>query len=300
MATRKIEIVELAKITPDANQPRKSFDAARLADLIGSIREHGIINPIVVEKWSGGGYLLVDGERRYRAAKELKLKEVPVIIEEPMKPLDRLIQQFHLQEQHQGWSAVEKAIAVHRLAEEMAMTPTQVAKLLSLPPTTIGQYIAFASLIHRKDFEKNEVPLIYSNAIVSTRNAIKNHYKKHNEEFSKEDEANIELSIIKRIKSGEITRRSEISKLRDIAFANVKEFRKFLTSEKKSLDELFTETSAKRNALMRDITYKVSFFGTQVGNAIAMDLGPSFEGAGKSRIKKLHADIGLLIRTFKD
>lgn len=165
-------MILVSKIVADSEQPRRNFDAERLKDLMNSINTHGIRSPLIVESFPDGTYLLEDGERRYRAAKELGLKEVPAYITEPKKSVDRLIMQFHLQEQHQGWSALEKAAAVSKLATELGLSPLQMGKLLSLPPRTMSNYIAFGSLIKQKEFEKSEIPVDFADKIRAAKTTI--------------------------------------------------------------------------------------------------------------------------------
>ena len=77
---KEIEIT-VSDIIPNPLQPRKTFDADKLAELTESIKEHGVIQPLIVRK-NGAKYEIVAGERRWRAAKTAKLKTVPVIVRE--------------------------------------------------------------------------------------------------------------------------------------------------------------------------------------------------------------------------
>ena len=72
----------ISQVESCASQPRKQFDPESLADLADSIREHGIIQPLLVRPLETGGYQLVAGERRWRAARMIGLTEVPVVIKE--------------------------------------------------------------------------------------------------------------------------------------------------------------------------------------------------------------------------
>ena len=72
--------LSLNEIEPNRDQPRKHFDEAALSELSESIAMHGVIQPLLVRPISDGGYQLIAGERRWRAAKKAGLKEVPVII----------------------------------------------------------------------------------------------------------------------------------------------------------------------------------------------------------------------------
>ena len=74
--------VMLADIYPNEDQPRKNFDETALAALVESIKKHGIITPLVVTPRPDGKYMIIAGERRYRAAKEAGLLSVPVFVRE--------------------------------------------------------------------------------------------------------------------------------------------------------------------------------------------------------------------------
>ncbi|MFO0970859.1 MAG: ParB/RepB/Spo0J family partition protein [Candidatus Saccharimonadales bacterium] len=78
-ASDQIEHLPLQKLSPDPQQPRKHFDQESLAELAASIRQHGIIQPIIVAK-SGDGYIIIAGERRFRAAELIDLQKVPAIV----------------------------------------------------------------------------------------------------------------------------------------------------------------------------------------------------------------------------
>ena len=79
-------MVRLSEIEPNKGQPRKTFDENALAELADSIREHGIIQPLLVRKLDNGGYQLVAGERRWRASRMIGLDEVPVVIKDLSYP----------------------------------------------------------------------------------------------------------------------------------------------------------------------------------------------------------------------
>ena len=75
----QVSHVAVSRLTPDPQQPRKHFDEEALAGLAASIKQHSIVQPLVVAK-NGSDYIIIAGERRYRAAQLLQLKEVPVIV----------------------------------------------------------------------------------------------------------------------------------------------------------------------------------------------------------------------------
>jgi len=245
--------IELSKIHPDENQPRKDFNAARLADLISSIKAHGILNPLVVEEHAGGQFMLVDGERRYRASKELGLRKVPVIIIPELAPQDRLIKQFHLQEQHEGWSATEKAVAIGQLSEEMKLTPVRMAKLLSIPERTIRDYVGFWNMMSREEFVQNEIPISYAGYITAARQRAKKIYESTFEkEFIQEKQQAVESQLIAQIKSGEVRVKTDITKLTDAFVQDPTTIEAFIKG-RGTVTKLYLESNAKVARNVRNV-----------------------------------------------
>jgi len=122
------DMLNVADIEPNRNQPRVIFDEASLQELADSIREVGIIQPIIVRtQTSGGRYQIVAGERRWRAAQLAGLSEVPVIIKELS---DREMAELALIEnlQREDLDAVEEAEGYRYLMSEYSMTQEQVAE----------------------------------------------------------------------------------------------------------------------------------------------------------------------------
>lgn len=122
----RIHRVSLQSIRPSRLQPRKEFGRDALQDLIDSIREHGIIQPLIVRK-SDGGHELIAGERRWRAAAELGLTEVPVIIR---RSSDLELLELSLIEnlQREDLNPIEEAHGYARLAEEFHLRQEDIAQ----------------------------------------------------------------------------------------------------------------------------------------------------------------------------
>src|SRR5438552_7531534 len=77
-----LQEIEVERIAPNPRQPRQSIDEAQLAELAESLRTHGVLQPLVVARGTDGGYTLVAGERRWRAARLAGLKTVPAVVKE--------------------------------------------------------------------------------------------------------------------------------------------------------------------------------------------------------------------------
>ncbi|MGO0063914.1 ParB/RepB/Spo0J family partition protein [Brevibacillus fluminis] len=118
----------VAKIRPNPYQPRREFDAAALQELAESIKEHGIISPLIVRK-SIKGFELVAGERRLRAAKEAGLAKVPIIVKEYT---DQQLMEIALIEnlQREDLNPLEEAEAYEKLIQHYSYTQDALAKKL--------------------------------------------------------------------------------------------------------------------------------------------------------------------------
>lgn len=123
------QTVNINTIEPNKNQPRKTFDPDALEELAASIKQYGIIQPLVVVKHKDY-YELIAGERRWRAAKMAGLKEVPVVIKDYN---NQEIVEIALIEniQRQDLNPIEEALAYQRLIEEFSLTQDEVAEKVS-------------------------------------------------------------------------------------------------------------------------------------------------------------------------
>lgn len=173
----KVEYVPLGQIYPDPEQPRKRFNQNALEKLQRSIQQQGILNPLHVEK-TKDGYKLEDGERRYRAATALGLKEVPVIVLSEADSMERLVRQFHLQEEREGWTSIERASVVDRIAQEHNMDIDAIGKILGLEKRTIQDYRNLLKLINRELVKDLDLSLSSAARVATTMARFKNLYKK--------------------------------------------------------------------------------------------------------------------------
>ncbi len=142
-ATTVLE-VDPNEIKVNPRQPRAHFSASDLEDLIGSIKEHGILQPLVVTK-SNGEYELIAGERRLRASRTLGLAKVPVIVREAD---DQTKLELALIEniQRQDLNAVEEAIAYKALVDEFNLTQEQAAKRVGKSRSAVANIIRLLDL----------------------------------------------------------------------------------------------------------------------------------------------------------
>ncbi|WP_448921524.1 ParB/RepB/Spo0J family partition protein [Eubacterium sp.] len=123
MSTSTLNINE---ITPNKEQPRKTFDETALEELADSIRQHGVLQPLLVRPLTSGGYQLVAGERRWRASRLAELKEVPVIIKE-LSDTEAMEIAIIENLQREDLNPIEEAEGLQALIDKCGYTQEQVA-----------------------------------------------------------------------------------------------------------------------------------------------------------------------------
>ena len=118
--------VKLVDVEPNKDQPRKKFDSQAISELAASIKEHGLIQPIVVKPLTNGTYRIIAGERRWRACREAGLEKVPVIVKDLA---EQQVMEVALIEnlQRQDLNPVEEALGYKALIDAYDMTQEQVA-----------------------------------------------------------------------------------------------------------------------------------------------------------------------------
>ena len=141
----RIETLPLREIEPDPGQPRKTFDDETLAELSASIAEHGLLQPIAVRPKPSGGYLIVAGERRWRASRMAGLTEVPVIVKDLT---DEQAMELALVEdlQREDLDPVEGAAGIRELMTRCDLTQEQAARKLGKSRSALANSLRLLSL----------------------------------------------------------------------------------------------------------------------------------------------------------
>lgn len=134
--TQQIVNIDVTEIISNRYQPRQTFSPQLMEELINSIKEKGFIQPLVVRRIPSG-YELVAGERRFRAAKELGLSQVPVIIKDIKEEKDLLELALIENLQREDLNPIEKAQAYKRLIEEFGMDEEKIAQLVGKDTVSI-------------------------------------------------------------------------------------------------------------------------------------------------------------------
>ena len=140
-------MVPLSQVEPNRAQPRKNFDEDALQELAESVRQYGIIQPLIVQK-KDGYYEIIAGERRWRAARIASLKEVPVIIRDytPREVMEiSLIENI----QREDLNPIEEAAAFRRLMEEYSLKQDEVAERVSKSRAAIANSVRLLNLDER-------------------------------------------------------------------------------------------------------------------------------------------------------
>ena len=160
--------IELSQIKPNRFQPRQSFDEQKITELSQSIKKHGILSPILVRETGAGGYELIAGERRLRAAKEAGLQTAPCMVDSAE---DQLSLELALIEnlQREDLNPIEEARGYDRLKREFSLTQDKIAevtgkarssvansiRLLNLPPSIV-------ELLYSGELEKGHAKILAS------------------------------------------------------------------------------------------------------------------------------------------
>jgi ParB family transcriptional regulator, chromosome partitioning protein len=139
--------IEMNLIKANENQPRKNFDEEKIEQLAESIKEHGIVQPIVLKK-EGNTYTIVAGERRWRASKSIGLKEIPAVV---MELTDKQVLEISLIEniQREDLNPIEEAIAYKKLIDEFNLTQEVLSKRIGKSRTAVTNCLRLLNLDER-------------------------------------------------------------------------------------------------------------------------------------------------------
>jgi len=139
------QLLPIYKVEPNANQPRQDFDEEELASLAESIATHGILQPLTVRELPSGYYQIIAGERRWRAARQAGLREVPAVI---IEADDKKTMELALIEnlQRQDLNPVEEAQGYHSLMQDYGLTQEETAKRVGKSRPAVANALRLLSL----------------------------------------------------------------------------------------------------------------------------------------------------------
>ena len=169
-------IVKITQVEPNSEQPRKDFDEDALLELADSIKQFGVLQPLLVQK-KNDYYEIIAGERRWRAAKLAGLKEVPVLVREYT---EQEVVEISLIEniQRENLNPIEEAMAFKRLLTEFSLKQDEVAERVSKSRTTVTNSMRLLKLDER--VQQMIVDDMISTGHARTLLAIENHEEQYN------------------------------------------------------------------------------------------------------------------------
>ena len=164
-----IKQIPIDDIVINPDQPRKHFDEGALEELASSIKQHGVIQPLVVTPYKDK-YRIVAGERRYRASKLAKLKKLPAVVRnhEELEELEiALVENV----QRVDLSPLEQAVSIVRLRDQFSLTPKEIAKKLGKAETTISNIVRLLQLPPEavEAMQKNQISEGHARAILALK-----------------------------------------------------------------------------------------------------------------------------------
>ncbi len=145
LETDQLREIDIDRILPNTHQPRKNFDEDALNELANSIREHGVVQPIVVRPLDDGFFQLIAGERRWRAAQRTGLARVPAVVREAGEH-DALELALIENLQREDLNPIEEAQAYERLIADFGMTQEEVARRVGKNRATIANMLRLLRL----------------------------------------------------------------------------------------------------------------------------------------------------------
>ena len=164
----KIQQLSLEDLQPNPDQPRQHFDETALEQLASSIKQYGIIQPLVVSPRAKGGYTIIAGERRYRASKLAGLAKVPAVVR-TSKELESLEIAIVENVQRVDLSPLEQAVSIERLHQQFSMTYESIAERLGKASSTVNNIVRLLQLpqaardaLHEKKISEGHARAILS------------------------------------------------------------------------------------------------------------------------------------------
>lgn len=143
--TGGLRTVKVSAITPNPKQPRSTFVEEKLLELADSIKEHGLIQPLIVSEYTIGQYHLIAGERRWRASQLAGLDEILVVVRQA-SPQEMLELAIIENVQRDDLNAVEEAMAYQQLMEEFNLTQLEVSKKMGKARSTVANLLRLIEL----------------------------------------------------------------------------------------------------------------------------------------------------------
>lgn len=167
----RVQKLFVTRIQPNPDQPRRTFDQNALNELAASLKQYGVLQPLIVVPVADNNYRIVAGERRWRAAQIAGLTEVPAIIRE-QEEIQELEIALIENVQRVDLSPLEQAISIERLHQQFNMTYKQIAERLSKAETTVSNLVRLLQLPEsaRTALAEGKISEGHARAILSLKN----------------------------------------------------------------------------------------------------------------------------------
>lgn len=146
IGSEDISTLRISEIEPNKNQPRKSFNNETLKQLADSIREHGVLQPLIVRSIASGDYMIIAGERRWRAAKMAGLSEIPVLIRDDLSEEQAMQIAMIENLQRENLNPIEEALGYKELIDKFGMTQDKLAQVLGKSRSSVANSLGLLSL----------------------------------------------------------------------------------------------------------------------------------------------------------
>lgn len=166
----RIQKLTINSISPNPGQPRRHFDEAALDELAVSIKNFGVLQPIIVTPVSEGNYRIMAGERRWRASSRAGLTQIPAIVREP-KEQEELEVSLIENVQRVDLSPIEQAVSIERLHQQFNMTYSAIAERMGKAVPTINNLVRLLQLptAARKALEQSKISEGHARAILALK-----------------------------------------------------------------------------------------------------------------------------------
>ena len=227
--TQTKKTLRVSQIEPNRNQPRKQFSEEAVTSLAESIREHGMLQPILVRPYIDGQYQIVAGERRWRAARLLGLDEVPVIIKD-ITDVEAMQMALIENLQRENLNPIEEATGYKRLSEEFNMKQDDIAKTVGKSRSSIANMLRILTLPEevREMLVNGEISVGHAKALLSI------------------DDEEVQIEAARRAKDGSFTVR-HIEKLAQSLAENTEETEEKPQKPVKIVDSYYKEVELSLN-----------------------------------------------------
>ena len=210
---KDVKLIKITQIEPNKAQPRSDFDEEKLHALADSIAEYGVLQPIVVKLNSNGFYTIIAGERRWRAARIAKLKEMPAIVknfDEQGEKEVALIENL----QRENLNAIEEAMGIQELMDLYGLTQEEVAKKIGKSRSAVANSVRLLHLPEgvKKYLKDGTLSMGHARALLSLENdkiAEEIAKKIIQEDFSVRQTENYIKTLLTENKKKKITKQQE-------------------------------------------------------------------------------------------